>query len=411
MKTAQRGAIWVCLLIGIFLFTGPAWADAQRGITDKTVTIGIIAPLSRVLAHAGKASVDAMQAYFEYINSEKGGVHGRKIKAIVSDHQYEPSRSLAEFKKLVSRDKVMAVFGWGTPPTTILMKPAVEEKVPLVGLSGGTPVFNPPKRYVIATQTPYSLQAASVVSHIVETLGDKQPKIGLFYNNDDFGREGKKGVEMSAQFYGFKVLAEAPHITGSPVDKSAVTKFKGSGVRYVLVGAHSGDVTGLLLEMKNQGLTCPVYGVLSPASDRKIVEQAKDAAERYFSVDSQGRWSDTKSPGIANMINISKKYAPPEVLTAKSFYYTAGWYPALIFVEALERAGKDLTAEKFLDALNTFKNWDTGGVVPPITINPKRRVVAVGGHILKTDLKQMDLLPVSGWIEAPPAITNQVLGE
>jgi branched-chain amino acid transport system substrate-binding protein len=409
VRTEKRIMISVGFLISFFLFGNIAVADSTRGITDKTVTIGYIAPLSRVLAHAGKASVDAIQAYFAYINKEKGGVHGRELKLIVSDSQYEPSRSLAEFKKLVTQDKVMAVLGWGTPPVTILINPAIEERVPLIAESGGTPFFNPAKRFVIAMNTPYRLQAAVVVTHIVEKLGDKQPKIGLFYNNDDFGREGKAGVEMAAEYYGFKILAEAQHITGSPVNKAVVTKFKSLGVKYVLVGAHSGDVSSLLMEMKNQGFKCDTYGILSPAADRKIIEQAKDAAERYYSVDQQGRWDDLKSPGIVKMINISKKYAPPEVLEAKSWYYIAGWYPAMIIVEALERAGKDLTVEKFLDAFDTFKNWDTGGVAPPITINQKRRVVAVGGIILKADLIHKDLRPISEWIEAPAEITRKVL--
>jgi ABC-type branched-subunit amino acid transport system substrate-binding protein len=216
---------------------------------------------------------------------------------------------------------------------------------------------------------------------------------------------------MAAEHYGIKIAAHAPHITGSPVDKAAVTKFKSEGVSYVLVGAHSGDVSSLLLEMKSQGVNCDTYGVLAPASDRKIVEQAKDAARNYYSVDAQGRWSDTKSTGIAKMIKLSKEYAPAEVLEAKSYYYILGWYPAILIVEALERAGKDLSVEKFLDALNTFDKWDTGGVVPPITITPKRRVVALGGIICKTDLEKLDLLPVSDWIEAPSAISKQVLGQ
>ncbi len=394
----------------VFALSGFALADQTRGITDDTVKIGINAPLSRVLAHAGKASVDALQAYFTYVN-EQGGVHGRKIELVVADHQYEPSRSLAEFKKLVTRDEVMALIGWGTPPTTILIEPAMEEEVPLLGISGGTPLFNPPREYVLALITPYRLQAASVVTYIVEELKDTDAKIGLFYNNDDFGREGKAGVEMAAEHYGLKIAAEAPHITGSPVDKAAVTKFKSEGVDYVLVGAHSGDVSSLLMEMKSQGLSCDVYGVLAPASDRKIVEQAKDAARNYYSVDAQGRWSDTESPGIKKMIELSKKYAPSDVLEAKSYYYILGWYPGLLIVEALERAGKDLTVEKFLDALNTFDKWDTGGVVPPITVSPDRRVVALGGIICKTDLEKMDLLPVSGWVEAPPEIANKVLGK
>jgi len=167
-RTKKRLNRKIAALIGFTvlacLIAGNALADSTRGITDTSVKIGINAPLSRLLAHAGKASVEALQAYFNYINETKGGVHGRKIELITADHQYEPSRSLAEFKKLVTRNEVMSVIGWGTPPVTILKKPANLEKVPMLCISGGTTLFNPPTRYVAAMITPYSLQAAAVVT-------------------------------------------------------------------------------------------------------------------------------------------------------------------------------------------------------------------------------------------------------
>lgn len=401
---------FVCIIL-VASFASVALADSTRGITDTSVTVGLNYPLSRVLAHAGKASLDATKTYFEYINKERGGVHGRKIKIVVADHQYEPSLSLGNFKKLATRDEVMAVFAWGTPPVTILKDPANDEKMPMFCFSGGTSLFNPPSRYVIAMITPYSIQAASVVTYIVERLGNKKPKIGIFYNNDDFGRAGKEGVELAAKHYGIEILHTAPHITGNPVASSAVTGFKQAGVDYLLVAAHSGDVSSLLLELKNQSLNCEVYGVLSPASDRKIVEQAKDAAVKYHSIDSQGRWTDTESQGIANMIALTKKYGIKEDLEAKSYYYILGWYPAVFFVEALERAGKDLTVEKFVDALNTFNNWDSKGVAPPLTVSEKQKAASLGSIMLKADLKKMDLLPVpGGWIKPPDAIIRKILG-
>ncbi|MGD0659447.1 MAG: ABC transporter substrate-binding protein [Syntrophorhabdales bacterium] len=416
-KGIYRSAGYETLLISmvvftlIFAFAHAAFADSKRGIDDKSVTIGISAPLSRLLAEAGQASVDCYQAYFKYVNEVKGGVNGRKIKLVVTDHQYEPSRSLANFKRLVVRDQAMAVISWGTPASTILIKPAMEEKVPLIAMSGGRDLYIPSKRYVVAFATPWEFQSVATVTYIIDKLGDKNPKIGLFYNNDDFGRSGKAGIELAAKHYGFEILSEAPHITGSPVDKAAVTNFKKAGVKYVMVGAHSGDVSSLLLEMKSQGLDCDVFGVLAPSSDPKIIEQAGEAAKRYHSVDQQGRWTDTKAPGIQQMIDITKKYGFVNHMNEKSWYYTSAWGPALMIEEALRRAGKDLTVEKFVDALDTFNNWETGDSNPPITLNPKRRISCIGSIIVKADLEQKDLLPVSGWIMPPRDVAKTVLGE
>jgi hypothetical protein len=357
-KGIYRSAGYETLLISmvvftlIFAFAHAAFADSKRGIDDKSVTIGISAPLSRLLAEAGQASVDCYQAYFKYVNEVKGGV-----------------------------------------------------------MSGGRDLYIPSKRYVVAFATPWEFQSVATVTYIIDKLGDKNPKIGLFYNNDDFGRSGKAGIELAAKHYGFEILSEAPHITGSPVDKAAVTNFKKAGVKYVMVGAHSGDVSSLLLEMKSQGLDCDVFGVLAPSSDPKIIEQAGEAAKRYHSVDQQGRWTDTKAPGIQQMIDITKKYGFVNHMNEKSWYYTSAWGPALMIEEALRRAGKDLTVEKFVDALDTFNNWETGDSNPPITLNPKRRISCIGSIIVKADLEQKDLLPVSGWIMPPRDVAKTVLGE
>jgi hypothetical protein len=111
------------------------------------------------------------------------------------------------------------------------------------------------------------------------------------------------------------------------------------------------------------------------------------------------------------MIDIAKKYGGTKYMQDKSWYYTSAWGPALMIEEALRRAGKDLTVEKFIDALDTFNNWETGDSNPPITLNPKRRISCVGSIIVKADLKQKDLLPVSGWIVPPAPIVKSILGE
>lgn len=396
----------------VFLLGGAVFAQQPvRGVTQDTITIGVAAPLTKVLPFAGKASVEALRTYFEYVNAQ-GGVHGRKIKLVVGDTQYDPGLSLAEFKKQVTRDRVFAFIGWGTAPTTVLIKEAGEEKVPLIAISGAKEFFSPPKKHVFAFITPYPVQAAVVVSYIVEKLGGKNAKLGIFYQNDDYGNSGRAGILAAAKHYQLEVAAETPYIIGTTVDfTSHVLNLKRAGVDYVLAAGAGGDIVGLLREARNQGLKAQIIGALAPTSDRKIVQQAGVAAQGYMAVNAQTRFQDTSLPGIAQMLQISEKYAPPEVMKEKSYYYILGWYPAMTIVEALKRAGKELTVDGFLRAMESFQGFEVGGIIPPITMSPTRHVVAVGGIMLKANPATQDYDVASDWLLPPPALLDQLLGD
>jgi branched-chain amino acid transport system substrate-binding protein len=410
MRTELVRAI-VASVVCVFLLAGPVLAQqAVRGVTADTITIGVAAPLTKVLPFAGKASVEALRAYFESVNAQ-GGIHGRKIKLVVGDTQYDPGLSLAEFKKQATRDRVFAFVGWGTAPTTVLIKEAEEEKVPLIAISGAKEFFSPPKKHVFAFITPYPVQAAVVVSYIVEKLGGKRAKLGIFYQNDDYGNSGRAGILVAAKHYNLDVVAEAPYVIGTTVDfTSHVLTLKRAGVDYVLAVGAGGDIVGLLREARSQSLKAPILGALAPTSDRKIVQQAGAAAQGYMAVNAQARFQDTTLPGIAQMLKISEKFAPAEVMKEKSYYYVLGWYPAVTMVEALKRAGKDLTVDGFIRAMESFQNFDVGGIIPPITMSSTRHVVAVGGIMLKANPSTEDYDVASEWLQPAPALLDEILG-
>jgi ABC-type branched-subunit amino acid transport system substrate-binding protein len=72
---------------------------------------------------------------------------------------------------------------------------------------------------------------------------------------------------------------------------------------------------------------------------------------------------------------------------------------AKILVEALKRAGKDVSREKLIQILEGFYDYSSG-LTPPITFGPNRRVGAMGAYVVTVNLKEKQFLPASGWVEA-----------
>ena len=214
-------------------------------------------------------------------------------------------------KKQVTSDNIFAHVSWGTPPSTVLMKPAVEEKMPLLILGAAKSFFVPPKKYVFAFLQPYELQAASCVTYIHDTLKKPDAKLAVFWRNDDYGKTALIGARAAAKHYKYKIVAEPSYILGQAIDfASEVLKIKRAKADFVLLGSSVADVSGFLREAKSQGLKATVIGALGPCSERKIIQQSGDAAENYMAVFSFSMFTEKNVPGVKRMLEISKKYAP-----------------------------------------------------------------------------------------------------
>ena len=128
MKKFAKG--FYVLLATVFVFWSVG-VQAEVGVTDDTIKIGVVSDLTGPTAIGGVGMADGIVSFFKDLN-EKGGINGRKVKVIVEDCAYSPAKAVAAAKKLMAKDGVFALVSpWGTAPSTALFPIAKKQKIPI----------------------------------------------------------------------------------------------------------------------------------------------------------------------------------------------------------------------------------------------------------------------------------------
>ena len=335
------------------------------GVTDTEILIGNIQDLSGPMKELGAVLPAGSNLYFQYINAQ-GGVHGRQIKMIVEDHQYNPQKAVVAAKKLIEKDQVFCLYNViGTSPCEAIRPILAETGTPLIAPATQSGTMSDLSRVagdlIFHTDTGYDKQTNILVDYILEN--DEIAKIGLIYQDDDYGANVLKGA------------AEAENRTGVSIQKEAyqrgATDFAGQvgnlikgGVNHVII---AGVVKEPIIVMKTaaaMGFSPQFYGT-SPTMDHRIALAAGPAGEGFISANFADLWNSDASEAV-HYRELCAKYEVPEAYMGMYHFY--GYITAKVLVEGLERAGKNPTRKRLVNGLETLKNWDSGAF-PPITYN------------------------------------------
>ncbi|MGD9818464.1 MAG: ABC transporter substrate-binding protein [Desulfomonilaceae bacterium] len=341
------------LLAGLFLLGSPVTsmaAEPVRGVTDTEILIGQWGPQTGPAALWG-AVARGTGVYFDLVN-EEGGIHGRKIKYFLRDDAYQPSKTKAIAKGFVESIGVFAVAcGVGTSTGMAVRDYLMENKVPWVGPATGSKHWSQPlQKYLFAVYPLYSNEAFLLTKYVVEKLDKK--KIAVFYQNDDYGKEGIEGVKEYIDKAGMKLVAEIPvEVTDSDL-KSHALKLKESGADAVVLWVLPKHAAMILGQAKAIGYE-PQWVASSTLSDASLM----------FKI-TKGIWNgviyanflSTESPLAAKYLEAQKKFAPNEQYTG--IFFLAGFVFVEPMVEGLRRAGKDLNPDSFVKAMETIRNWN-----------------------------------------------------
>src|ERR1700755_1856516 len=209
-------------------------AHAQKkydpGATDTEIKVGNIMPYSGpASAYATIGKTEA--AYFNKLNSE-GGINGPKINFISYDHASSPPKAVEQARKLVESDEVLLIFNpLGTPSNSAIQKYMNTKKVPQIFVSTGAAKWNDPKNFpwTMGWQPSYQVEARIYAKYILQNYPDK--KIGVLYQNDDFGKDYVIGLREGLGDQADKmIVVEASYETSSPTVDSQVVQIKGANV-------------------------------------------------------------------------------------------------------------------------------------------------------------------------------------
>jgi len=180
------------LTLAAFSGTAIAQKKYDSGATDKEIKLGNVNPYSGPASAYG-AIGKTMDAYFKMINAS-GGVNGRQIKFISLDDGYNPAKTVEQIRKLVEEEEVLATVGvLGTPPNSAIHKYMNQKRMPQLFVATGATKWGDPKNFpwTMGWQPNYQGESKIYAQHLLETKPNA--KIGILYQNDDYGKDYLKG--------------------------------------------------------------------------------------------------------------------------------------------------------------------------------------------------------------------------
>ncbi|MBL0945002.1 MAG: ABC transporter substrate-binding protein [Hydrogenophaga sp.] len=356
-----RAAAGAATLPGLALLSGRA--DAQSGgLSDTTVVLGQSAPFSGAAEQLGLQFHLGAQLFFEQVNN-KGGVHGRRIELKRLDDGYEPEKCAANTKQFIG-EGVFALFGYiGTPTSVVALPLATEAKVPFFApFTGAEALREPFNRYAIHVRASYFDETAAIVRQLT-AVGIK--RISVFYQNDAYGKAGLEGVTRALKAQNMEP-ASTGTVERNTVDVSESVKaiMAGRPEAIVQISAYK-SCAAFIRESRKAGFAGNLYNVSFVGTQALLDELGKDA--RGVAV------SQVMPFPYAPVSPISGEYlAAVRAKQGRAPNYSGieGFVAAKVFVEALNRAGRGVSREGFINALQGMRNLDLGGF--PLDFGPNK---------------------------------------
>lgn len=337
------------------LFAGAA-AGAENGVSNTQVLLGQSAPLSGATGELGELFRAGAQAYFDKVNAQ-GGIHGRKIRLLSLDDQYDPAKTLANTEQLLQRDKVFALFGYiGTPTVEAVLPMIVQERVPLFAPTSGAGVLREPFNPLV-----FNIRASYVreTEYLLRQLqGNGQRNIAVLYQKDQFGIAMLNILRPRMERHRLKLVG------------AVATERNGDGAE--------GAAENILAMNPDVVILISTYPVAADMIKRMRRAGYRGGFSNYSFVGSQSlaaRLPDS-SVGIVftqvvpfpwkPRLPIVHEYQKVINLTNSgqySFVGLEGFIAARALSEGLRRAGRALTREGLIQALETINpsNYDGGG--------------------------------------------------
>ena len=359
-----------------------------QGVTDDSILIGMEGA-------AQSFAVDeenlGMRLVIEHVNAQ-GGIHGRSLveKSYPRGRENFVADSTANVKRLVEEDGAFLLFNFGGPGSVPIGAYAMENDVPylfphtaLLTVDGD--------RHVYTSYPRYEGESRVMLRYLAETRGVK--RIGVIHAANIYGeyfvkRARELAGELGYTFVGHEPLPRNPD--DATTEMRALRELEPDVVIMALYPAGARKV----VEAK-AGLDWSDVRLVSsgPLTDEQYLNVEGGHAEGTLGFCHYPDPNENEEPGIVEYRRLMATYFPGHELNRYSLY---GYVFGLLVVEGLERAGKDLTRETFLDGMESIRAWDSGGIVPPVDFSATDHHAQNAGFIC--ELENGRFKPLTDWL-------------
>ena len=333
-------------LAGLMAFSVPAWAQLR---------IGNPSGITGSVAAGVKENIDGAKLYFDAVNA-RGGINGQKIELVSVDDKFDPKVTVEVSRKLVTEQKVLALFlNRGTPHSQALLPLLAEFKVPLVGPSTGAMVLHEPVNpWVFNVRATYQREAAKAIEHLA-SIGIT--RIALLETDDSFGADSAAGA-----LKGFAAVKQTPVLQEKfPRDKPDFTELAArvvkSNAQAVMVIGSAGNAANGMKAIREAGSRAQLVTLSNNASEGFI----KLLGEHARGVIVTQVFPNERSVSFP-LIKEAQDLARAKGLEGVSPAMMEGFAAAKVVAEGLRRAGPNPTPVALRDALEGMRNYDIGGL-------------------------------------------------
>jgi len=350
MKMRMAAAV----MVGALAVAGVATAQKEtRGVSKTEIVLGMHTDLSGPAATYGVSSSNAVKMRFDEGNAA-GGVHGRKIRLVVEDTQYQVPRAVQAGTKLINRDRIFAMVApLGTPMNNALFKDQFEAGVPnLFPLSAARSMYEPFHRLKFYGAASYVDQVRAGINYFVSKKGKKA--LCAMYQDTDFGKEVLDGVQLQAEKMRIKLVETTTH---KPTDQdftAPITKLKAAGCDLVVLGTIVRDSIVPYATARKIGWTDVDFLGSAATYDLFVAAAQGGVTEGLHAMGlTDMPYRDTLSPAAQTWFDRYKDRFNAEPNIGAVYGHVAADLTAV----GLEKAGADLTLDSFVKGMESIKGY------------------------------------------------------
>ena len=354
-------------------------AAAQDGVTATAIKIGVMAPLTGNASSYSKAQI-GLDAYYKWVN-DQGGIHGRKIETVLEDYACDSTKGVAAVKKLIHQDKVFMLHGNSCSAVAMAIKPiVVEAGVPWVIAHAANPAISTPPVKNIFHGVPVGKTMGVAMGQFVASKPGLS-RVAIISHTDDWA---KSYCAPATEYLASKQIKPALEVAfeRGQADSTAQTlRIKQANPDFVIACLYEAETAIFLKDMKKYAVNVPVMGTAGTDLENTLKRVGDlDTVANYYVPHMYA--DNLDGPRLKKFVDILKKYYPNETVSAFSLISMGG---GAAVVEALKRAGRDLTRDKLIAELDRTKGFETGVLAGAITWSPGDRdgvkEVAVAGFV------------------------------
>jgi ABC-type branched-subunit amino acid transport system substrate-binding protein len=388
-KTISTVLVNLCCVLAVASQTNTFRQDS--GISKQKIVIGTMAATNGPLAEMGQAIKAVTTAYFDELNSQ-GGIYGRRLELKFIETAATPAATRANLERLLTDDHVFAMTGAliaGAEKEVINLM--AQRKVPLIGpLTLYPQTGSPLNRQVFYLLSGVDVQARALIDFAAKEPDLKGAGLAVIYPRNEINATIFEAIKDQSKKDGLRAPRAYDYLAGNFDAAGTIKQLSQTSREVVFLLGGTDEAFAFMKEAEKLNWFPTIF--LSGGGTKIFWAPEGFDGKLFLSFPTSP--ADQTADGEKEFRALAEKYRlPSKHLAAQISAYTA----AKVLIEGLRRAGKDLSREKLIQALEGLHEYSTG-LTPAISYGPNRRIGAMGAYVVGIDLKQKQFVPASAWI-------------